>query len=456
MTRPSRPLHRCRIRGMLLFLLAWAAQVVGSQDPELRGRVSASLSDDGPYWVGQAVTVKLDVASTGFSFSDQRFELPEVPGAVVLQPESTAFKLSERDGDATWQILRYELLVVPQRAGGVAVPAMPVSFTVSPGYGKTGRAFELTTEPLGFEAAMPPGVEAGTPVVTTTALAVSQTWDPAEGERKVGDAVTRTLSLTADRVPGMALPPLAAADIPGVAVYPAQPRVEDKVDRGRFTGQRVDSQTYVYQRTGEVEIPGASIQWWNPERRQLQQVRIEPLSVKVMPNPAMEGAAPGWLEQLMRRPWMAAAALLVPAFLFWAFFRFWGTLRTRWAAWKRRRLESEAAYFRRLLERLRARQPGPAYSALSAWAARRRLDASPALSAAFRHAGAMPELLGELDRLQRAVADADASWNGERAEGFLKAFRARLARAREDVDAGLPGLNPRGWGETAFRNDRAV
>jgi hypothetical protein len=443
MIRPWRRLHQRRAWWGLL-LLAWVAQAAGQEAAELQGRVSASLAGDGPYWVGQAITVRVDLASTGFAFADQRFELPEVPGALVLQPESTAFKLSERDGDVTWQILRYELLVVPQRAGGVSFPAMPVAFTASAGYGKAERAFELNTEPVGFEAALPPGVEAGTSVVTTTALAVAQKWDPAEGERKVGDAVTRTLSLTADRVPGMALPPLAVAEIPSVAVYPAQPRVEDRVDRGDFTGERVDSHTYVFQRVGEVQIPGASIQWWNPERRQLQQVQIEPLSVKVLPNPAMKGAAPGWLERLMRRPWMGAAALLVPALLLWALYRYWGTLRARWAASKRSRHESEAAYFRRLLERLRAKQPGPAYSALSAWAARRGLDAAPTLRAAFQHAGATPELLGELDSLQHAAAYPDAGWNGERAEGLLKAFRARLARASERVEAGLPGLNPRG------------
>jgi hypothetical protein len=431
----------------LLVLLLWVGQAAAEESSDLQGRVSVSLAGDGPYWVGQAVTVNLDLASTGFSFADQRFEPPEVHGALVLQPESSALKLSEQEGDTTWQILRYELMVVPQQPGSVSVPAIPVTFTSSAGFGKAERTFQLATEPLSLDAALPPEVEAGTPVVTTRDLAVSQEWDPAEGDRKVGDALTRTLTLTADKVPGMALPPLVAAEIPGVAVYPAQPLVEDKVDRGDFTGKRVDSHTYVFQRSGEVAIPGARIQWWNPERRKLQQIQIEPLSLEVKPNPAMEGAAPTWVDRLMRRQLLAVGVLLVPALLFWALYRFRGKLSASWEAWRRHRQESESAYFRRLSERLRANQPGPAYSALSAWAARRGLGTDPALVRTFRCAGATGDLLGELGRLQKAVADADAGWNGEHAEGLLKKFRASLARARKRAEAMLPGLNPRGTSE---------
>lgn len=443
MTGHWAPRHRGRACWTLL-LLAWTAQAVGAEASQLQGRVSASLADDGPYWVGQAVSVELELASTGFSFSGQRFELPEVPGALVLQPESTAYKVSERDGDTTWQILRYELSVVPQRAGSVSVPAMPVAFTASAGYGKPERTFGLVTEPLSFEAVAPPGAEGGTPVVTTTALIVSQSWGPAEGERKVGDAINRTVTLTADRVPGMALPPLALAEIPGVAVYPAQPRVEDKVGGGGFTGERLDRHTYVLQRPGEFEIPGASIQWWNPERQELRQVRIEPLIIEVLRNPAMGGAATAGMNGPMQRPLLVAAVLLLPAALLWAVYRYGATLRSSWAAWKQRDRESEAAYFQRLLQCLRANQPGPAYSALSAWAMRSGLDAASALGGVFEHAGATPEMLDELHRLQTAVVDANTGWTGERAVGLLTAFREGLARASDGADARLPGLNPRG------------
>ena len=242
----------------------------------------------------------------------------------------------------------------------------------------------------------------------------------------------------------MALPPLAVTELPGMSVYPAQSGVEDKIGRGAFTGARVDRHTYVFERPGKVEIPGASVQWWNPEGRQLQQVEIESLTVEVMPNPAMGGAAPGWVDQLMRRPLLAAAALLAPVLLLWSLYRYGERWRARWQGWRRRRSESEVAHFQRLVRLCREGRPGPAYNAVAAWVARRGLGPAPEVRRALAGAGASGELMGEMERLQLAVAGRDSDWEGRALETLLRAFRTGLARIDRRPAAALPGLNPRG------------
>lgn len=118
----------------------------------------------------------------------------------------------------------------------------------------------------------------------------------------------------------------------------------------------------------------------------------------------MGGAAPGWVDRLMRRPLLAAAALLVLALLLWTLYRYRERLRASWEGWRRRRTESEAAHFQHLVRLCREGRPGPAYNALAAWAARRGLGPAPEVERAFVRTGAWRELMAELERLQFAVA----------------------------------------------------
>ena len=92
------------------------------------------------------VTLYLDLKTTGFSFSDTHFNLPDVGNAFLMQTDSTTIKLTEKSGGEAWQVLRYPLALFPQRAGKLEVPAIGVRFSSSAGYGSKKRDFQFATE----------------------------------------------------------------------------------------------------------------------------------------------------------------------------------------------------------------------------------------------------------------------------------------------------------------------
>ena len=65
--------------------------------------------------------------------------------------------------------------------------------------------------------------------------------------------------MTAESVLGMGFPPLTVDPIDGLGVYPGGPDVRDRSDRGRFTGTRIETTTYVCEQAGTFEIPGVII-----------------------------------------------------------------------------------------------------------------------------------------------------------------------------------------------------
>lgn len=281
----------------LLLLLAGlpdfaAAAAAGPLHAEIR----FTPAREDPAWLGQEVELYLDLWSDGFSFGDQLFVLPEVPGGFLLQADSSTVKLSESRAGVTWQGLRYTLLFYPQTAGRLEVPPFEVSFTARAGFGSEPAVFRFHTEPLVLEARRPDGTRPGDLVVTTAEFRLEAAWDrdiPEGGalQLQTGDALTLQVRRQAADVPGMAFAPLPEPVIAGLGVYAAAPRVKDQVNRGELSGERTDRITFVCERAGRYEIPEWRFQWWDPLEQRLSERVIPALSLEVSVNPAYGPAA---------------------------------------------------------------------------------------------------------------------------------------------------------------------
>jgi hypothetical protein len=97
----------------------------------------------------------------------------------------------------------------------------------------------------------------------------------------------------------MVFPPLPLARVEGLAVYPQPPVVQDHIERGIFTGQRIQTVTYVCEHPGSIILPALVIPWWDIEHQTLMQATLPALILEiVIPS--------RW------RPWWSLAAGLHP------------------------------------------------------------------------------------------------------------------------------------------------
>ncbi|MGB5742009.1 MAG: hypothetical protein WBM65_06280, partial [Sedimenticolaceae bacterium] len=359
--------------GLILQLSALPALAI-----DARARAGLELAGDA--WIGQQVVLKVELLSNGQSFGGQRIHLPDVPGALVLEDVVSTVKLTEQVNGETWQVLSYRYPMFAQRAGRIELAPIAVAFDVSEGYGSEPVSFELQTEALSFEVRSPPGVDDPARLVTTTdfTLKVEVTPDPVG--LKVGDALTRTITRTAPAVSGMAFAPLPTPAIPGVAVYPKSPEVDDRSSRGDLVGTRVESVTYVLQQAGELTIPGIGLQRWDPVAEKMHTDAIPALTLGVAVNPDL---LPQFdpVEQLAGlaadHPGALAAGVLCMAAILWAGFRWLPVGIRRLRGWRIARRHSEPARFKGLLRACRGNDPAAVYNAYVHWAS---ADDSPALA----------------------------------------------------------------------------
>ena len=431
---------RCLLLGLLLLQYGYT---LASDRPQ--GDVRLNPAIEGPVWVGQELMLNLDLMSTGFTFGSQQFSLPEIRGAFLMQPDSNTVKITEQRNEETWQILRYGLLLYPQREGRLEIPSFEVRFDASGGYGQPSESFRFKTKVLLVEARLPPGVRGEEMIVTTSRYEQTTSWDPrlpAKGPLalKVGDAITLTVSRRANGVPGMVFPPLPDFAIEGLGVYRDAPRINDTVNRGELAGSRTDSITFICEREGDFEIPGMRFVWWEPAREVLNAEVIPALNFEVAANPSFnQPAGTSIATNNFLFSWKfilpAAIALVILILVSW---RFAGPVGEWLRQKKAEREASEKWAFRQVLNACSSGPAAEAYNAITIWLSEYTSNSVGNTLIQITKNFDNQKLNQEARHLQEAVALGSGSeWNGRKLGQLLKELRNELQQ-------GLPviGLQP--------------
>ena len=267
-------------------IVSWLA--VGSavaQDSQVR----ATVVTTGTIWEGSKVVLAVELKAPGYFADTAVFDLPTVPGALILPPGSSPTVGSETVGDQTFVTQRHEIGVYPHRAGDVDIPSFGIRFSIkrSPLDHDT-VAQTVKTQPIRITVKRPPGFLPDENIITSTDLEITESWksEPVT-DAKTGDAFVRTVHWSASDLTGIAFPPFPGEKIHGLAVYHSTPLVEDRSERGQTSGQRTETFTYVCKAAGTIVIPPVTMRWWDPSSEKIRSVTfpVHTLSVTAPPPP---------------------------------------------------------------------------------------------------------------------------------------------------------------------------
>ncbi|MGC4017039.1 MAG: hypothetical protein QM755_21380 [Luteolibacter sp.] len=193
-----------------------------------------------------------------------------------------------------YTVQHHELSVFAHRAGSLDIPLSKIRFPIKR------SSLDTDTVPQRFHLLHcrskikdPPGLPAGSNLLTSADLTVTESWQPEPGPKaKPGDAWVRTITWTASDVPGMAFPPFSPEAIDGVSIYPGNPTVEDQNERGTTRRTRIDRVTYVCKTSGTATIPAHTLQWLNPTTGKVQHVDFPPRTIEVIGPPTIAVPSP--------------------------------------------------------------------------------------------------------------------------------------------------------------------
>jgi hypothetical protein len=424
-----------------LFLVCLLLPIsVIAQDDDIKASVSIGIEDGQEIWLGQQVTLNLDLKTTGFSFSDTLFNLPEVSGAFLMQTDSTTIKMSDKIDGLAWQVIRYPLALYPQKPGQLEIPSINVRFSSSAGFGSTKKDFEFQSEPLTLAVRQPPGVKQGDLVITTTSFALDHDWQPKTEILHAGDAITLTVTRRANEISAMLLPPLPVYRKAGLAAYPQAPEVNDKTNRGELTGERVDTIIWLVEEPGIYEIPGIRFQWWDPVNRELKQQIVPGLSLDIPSSPTNESVTVTTANTGKAHNYLLPTLLILMTGL---------SAIVLWLRFGRKtsdqRLNDEKSAFAALQKACKGNQATQAHAAIHSWLSysSSSLKIRHATLNEFARSVNEPSLAAELEKLQEAIVSSNEKWQGSELLNSLQAIRHKInAQKKVQSKTYLAPLNP--------------
>ncbi|MGR2804385.1 BatD family protein [Vibrio harveyi] len=268
-------------------LLAWVVKQGAGADTKEAPKFS----------VNEQVILYIEVATPRWFTGGTRIGSVEIPNVIAKQRNQLATNYTERKGGKTWSRQRWEITLYPQVSGQFVIPPVAVGVQVSAPDGSK-VAGTLYTQPIKFEASMPSGLLSDeSEWFTATKVSVDQKWTTSNDELKVGDAITRTITINAQDSLSVLLPDLLSNDsTAGYQAYPQPNRLDDKQTRGDYQSSRIEESVYVIQQGGEFTLPEHTFQWWNSQSKQLETVVIEGKTFKAKHTfKSFVRAYSGWL-----------------------------------------------------------------------------------------------------------------------------------------------------------------
>jgi hypothetical protein len=432
--------------------------------------VRVSLNPDMDVYVGQKVLLYVDVLTNTWFTKAPKYPELRIPHAVCLELSQFGTNYSERIQGETYAVQRKEYVIYPQRAERYTTPELTVEIVYARP-GETPGEVTLSTKSLEFEARIPEEAQGVDNFVSTPNLRVREQYDRVFEDMKVGDSVTRTITMTAEDSVGMMLPPLEFDKIEGMAVYPKAPQTENTSNRGQYTGTRIESATYVMETEGEYIFPEIKVFWFDLRSETFRVEILEKVEFTVAENPDLEAEMLAFLEdepvgeeeqaaatnkklEVKTIIYLALAILLVTA----ALLIFFIPLVKRYLAWRKQRklikAESEETYFRVFRHACRSGEARHVMQSLLGWldkiytgpgaaTVEEFVQAADDLELKALAAGLKEELYGKAEEPYEKPEGDDVhhSWQAVDLYNSVSKFRKALLKEKK-VQARPTGLMP--------------
>lgn len=374
-------------------------------------------------WLGQKITLYIDILVAGGWAQVKTFRDTPIEDGYLLRFESQGTRLNETIDGASYSGQRYEFFFFARRPGQVVIPEIPMDIEVKRwGQAAGNGVVRKSSHPITLDVKPLPGVDPSHFFVSTTDYSSSQQWDVAEDQLNAGDAITRRITRQAADVSAMLFSPLYFPALEGLAIYPGEPEIEDKYDRGNLAGIRTEKVTYIFEQPGTFILPELVFLWWDTNGEQQQEIILPGRTIEVSGEPAatatsVEPSAQKNYTRLLLIPSLIILLLLGLIFSFRQ--QITKFFRLQRAAWK----ESEPYYFRRIAKAVTARSPEAVIRTTIQWLDRISVTSQPA----------------RLDQFLERYGDNDLRRDGQRLMSLkpnttsgqeLKQFHKGLLKAR--------------------------
>ena len=164
-------------------------------------------------------------------------------------------------------------------------PFFKGSFGAGMAFGATAQPVTVRSQEIALDVQpLPPAVHGNW--LPAEQVTLHDSWDDNPPQFKVGEPVTRTITIDAKGLAASQIPPLSFAQPANARLYPEAPGNQSRTDGNVIYGISKQSVTYIPNAPGTLDIPPVELAWWNTRSNAQSRAALPAREFKVAPGAA--------------------------------------------------------------------------------------------------------------------------------------------------------------------------
>lgn len=228
--------------------------------------VNASIAKQNTY-AGIPVTFTVKIY---FSIPIANVSMPNINiDNAKIEPSGKATQYQANENGNTYQVIEQKFIITPSKSGDIHIPPVTVNGTAADDQANSffplqqQKPFVRTSKAVTLHVKPTPAGISPSDWLPAKKLNVNENWSNTGTELKVGQPLTRTISIQALGIPASSIPELTFASPKGVNAYPDKTASTDTPNNDDNLATKTFKIAYVPTQAGKVEFPEVTVKWWD-------------------------------------------------------------------------------------------------------------------------------------------------------------------------------------------------
>lgn len=116
-------------------------------------------------------------------------------------------------------------------------------------------------------------------------IRLSQSWSHDLQQLRLGQPLTRTITIEASGLTAAQLPPLNTSETSSIKSYPGEPQLSDRFQNNKVIATRTEKIVYIPSASGDITLPAINISWWNTKTNRAETATLPAQQMHIIPGP---------------------------------------------------------------------------------------------------------------------------------------------------------------------------
>jgi hypothetical protein len=212
----------------------------------------------------------------------------QVKDALVVQLDEKQYqtKINGRAG----AVVETRYALFPQQSGELIIPGMLYQISLASGqrdlwdrfYGNNqSNILRLRTDEQRLNILPTPASVTPGEWLPANNVSLSEHWSTSIDSLKIGEPITRSITIKADGLTASQISPLNFGAIDGLTFYSDQPQSDDQKSANGVTGSRIETVAIVPTKAGHFTLPEVKVNWWDTKTNSLSTATLPAVHLTV-------------------------------------------------------------------------------------------------------------------------------------------------------------------------------